>query len=251
MKKDLKGKVAVITGAASGIGRAIAQVFSQEGAKVVVSDYNEKGGKETVKKIKARKGKAIFIQADVSNYDQVKNLVETTIKKFGRLDILVNNAGVYLPHDALGASEKEWQKTLNVDLKGVWLCSKLALPQMLKQKKGKIINMASIAGFVGFQNSAAYCAAKGGVINLTREMALDYGPKKINVNAIAPGVIKTAMTKDILADKKIAKQLLAGIPIGRFGEPEDIAYLALYLASDVSDFVTGQIFTADGGWTAA
>lgn len=251
MQKHLQGKVAIVTGAGSGIGRAIAQVFAQEDAKVVVADYKEKGGRETLRKIKSKGGKAIFVKTDVSQYEQVKNMNDLTLKEFGRLDILVNNAGVYLPHDSLGASEEEWQKTIDVDLKGVWLCSKLAIPQMFKQRKGKIINIASIAGFVGFQNSAAYCAAKGGVINLTREMALDYGAKKINVNAIAPGVIKTAMTKDILADKKMTQQLLAGIPLGRFGEPEEVAYLALYLVSDVSDFVTGQVFTIDGGWTAA
>lgn len=251
MLTSLKEKVAVVTGAGGGIGRAIAQIFAQEGAEVVVSDYKSEGGEETVRLIKESGWKAIFIQADVSQEEEVKNLVEKTISQFGRLDILVNNAGVYLPNDAISGTNEEWQKTLNIDLGGVWLCSKYALPKMISQGKGKIINIASIAGLVGFQNSAAYCAAKGGVVNLTREMALDYGKNKINVNAIAPGVIKTAMTKDILADEKMTKQLLTGIPIGRFGEPEDVAYLALYLASDASDFVSGQVFAIDGGWTAA
>lgn len=245
----LKDKIAIVTGAGSGIGRGIAKVFSQEGAKIVVADYKPEGGEEIVKIIIDAGGQAVFSQTDVSKADQVQAMVKLATEKFGGVDILVNNAGVYLPHDALGMSEEEWQKTLDIDLKGVWLGAKFAIPEMLKKGKGKIINTASIAGFVGFQASAAYCAAKGGVINLTREMALDYAAKKINVNAIAPGVIKTAMTTDILKDEKMAKGMLAQTPIGRFGEPEDIAWAAVYLASDESDFMTGQIIVVDGGWT--
>lgn len=249
MSKDLSGKVAIVTGAGSGIGQAIAKVFAQEKAKVLVADFNIDGGQDTVSQITAAGRDAVFCQTDVSQSDQVKKMVDTAIKNFGRVDILVNNAGVYLPNDILNLSEEEWQKTIDIDLKGVYLGAKFALPQMIKQGKGKIINIASIAGIVGFRGSAVYCAAKGGVVNLTREMALDYGSQKININAIAPGVIKTNMTKEILADKKMTAGLLASIPLGRFGEPEDIAYLALYLASDVSDYVTGQIFTIDGGYT--
>lgn len=250
MRKDLQGKVAIVTGAGSGIGRAIAKLFVKEGAKVLIADYNSSTGQETVKQINDDKN-SLFCQADISHSTEVKKMIDLAIKHFGQVDILINNAGIYQEGDVIKTSEEEWQKTIDIDLKGVYLGSKFVLPQMIKQGKGKIINIASIAGLVGFQNSAAYCAAKGAVINLTREMALDYGSKKIFVNAIAPGVIKTAMTKDILGDKKIASQLLANIPIGRFGEPEDIAYLALYLASDVSDFVTGQTFVIDGGETAS
>lgn len=251
MQKDLSGKVAIVTGAGSGIGRAIAEVFAEEKAKIVVAEFNTEGGEETVKQIQAKGGEAVFIQTDVSDPESVRKITEQTMDSFGRIDILVNNAGVYLPGDVVSAHQEDWQKTIDIDLKGVMLACKLVIPQMLKTGKGKIINIASIAGLFGFPASSAYCAAKGGVVNLTREMALDFASKNINVNAIAPGVIKTAMTKDILADATMAKQLLAGIPIGRFGEPEDIAYLAFYLASDVSDFVTGQIFTIDGGQTAS
>jgi len=147
-------------------------------------------------------------------------------------------------------TEEIWQKTIDIDLKGVFYGAKTAVPEMEKRGKGKIISTTSIAGLVGFQGITAYCAAKGGVVNMTREMALDLAPKKINVNAIAPGVIKTAMTADILKDEKMAQGMLAQTPIGRFGEPEDIAWAAVYLASDESDFVTGHILVVDGGWIA-
>src|SRR3990172_12338567 len=174
-------------------------------------------------------------------------MVKAAVEKFGGLDILVNNAGVALMADLENTTDEIWQKTIDVDLKGVFLGTKAAVPEMEKRGKGKIINTASIAGLVGFAGITAYCAAKGGVVNMTKEMALDLAAKKINVNAIAPGVIKTNMTADILKDEKMAQGMLAQTPIGRFGEPEDIAYGALYLASDESDFVTGHTLVIDGG----
>lgn len=246
----LQNKIAIITGAGSGIGRAIAEVFAKEGAKVIVADYKSAGGQETVKNIVAAGGQAEFIQADVSKSDEIEAMVRVAAEKFGGLDILVNNAGVALMADLASTTDEIWQKTIDVDLKGVFLGIKFAVPEMEKRGKGKIINIASIAGLVGFQGITAYCAAKGGVVNMTKELALDLAPKKINVNAIAPGVIKTAMTADILKAPKMAEGMLAQTPIGRLGEPEDIAYAALYLASDESDFVTGHILVVDGGWIA-
>lgn len=245
----LKNKVAIVTGAGSGIGRAIALDFSKEGAKVVIADYNEESAKETVEMIKQNNGEAIVSKTDVSQSDQVKNMIKSAVQTFGGLDILVNNAGIVTMSDVVSTSEEDWQKNIDVDLKGVFLGVKAAVPEMEKRGKGKIINMASIAGLVGFQGITAYCAAKGGVVSMTREMALDLAPKKINVNAIAPGVIKTNMTVDILEDPKQAETMLAQTPLGRFGEPEDIAHLAVYLASDESDFMTGQTIAIDGGWT--
>lgn len=246
----LKNKVAIVTGASSGIGRAIAEIFSKEGAKIIVADYKSKGGQKTVKNIIDAGGQAEFVQTDVSKSDEVEVMVKVAVEKFGGLDILVNNAGVALMADLASTTEKIWQKTIDVDLKGVFLGVKFAVPEMEKRGKGKIINTASIAGLVGFQGITAYCAAKGGVVNMTKELALDLASKKINVNAIAPGVIKTAMTVDILKDPSMAKSMLTQTPIGRFGEPEDIAYAALYLASDESDFVTGHTLVVDGGWIA-
>lgn len=246
----LQDKVAIVTGAGSGIGRAMAEVFAKEGAKIIVADYKAEGGQETVKNIVVAGGQAEFVQADVSKSNEVEAMVKVAVEKFGGLDILVNNAGVALMADLASTTDEIWQKTIDVDLKGVFLGVKFAVPEMEKRGKGKIINTASIAGLVGFQGITAYCAAKGGVVNMTRELALDLASKKINVNAIAPGVIKTAMTTDILKDPKMAEGMLAQTPMGRLGEPEDIAYAALYLASDESDFVTGHTLVVDGGWIA-
>lgn len=245
----LEGKVTIITGGGTGIGRGIAVIFAKEGAKVVVSGRRQDVLEETVNIIKQNGGEAIGVSADVSDYNQVLSLIEKTIQQFGRIDILVNNAGVYFPHDVVSATDEEWNKTLSIDLKGVWLCSKVCLPKMLEQGGGKIINIASILGLVGSEQCAAYCAAKGGVINLTRQMALDYAPKHINVNAIAPGVIETDMTKPFLENEAMKKSFLEKTPVGRVGTPEDIAYAAVYLASSESDFVTGQTLIVDGGWT--
>ncbi len=247
----LKGKVAVVTGAGTGIGQAIAAFFAAEGASVIVNCHERKA-QETVDMIKKVGGTYIVVQADVSKADDVDRLISRTIEKFGRFDILVNNAGIYRSHLAHETSEEEWDAVIDVNLKGAFLCSKCAIPEMLKNEndaiKGRIINIASIAGIVGFAVSPAYCASKGGLILLTKEMALDYAPH-ININAICPGVIETPMTSELLRNLDARKELMSATPAGRPGRPEDIAGAAVFLASHDADFITGASLVVDGGWT--
>lgn len=248
------GRTAIITGASSGIGRAIALKFAAEGANVVNADIQEKpreDGIPTHEKIKETAGEAMFVETDVSDPGSVQRMVDKAVENFGQVDILVNNAGILLQGSIHETEEEDWNKLMAVDLDGVYLCSRAVIGHMLEEGiEGDIVNISSIAGLVGYGKSAAYCAAKGAVTELTREMALDYSSRGINVNAINPGVIKTQMTKDMREDEETRKFLDQNTPIPRLGKPEDIANAALFLASDESDFVAGHNLVVDGGWTA-
>ena len=250
--KRLEGKVAVVTGSNRGIGKGIAVALAKEGCKVVVNSYREdEEAKNTVEEIKKLGAESIFIKANVTREIDVRDLIEKAVKKFGMLDILVNNAGILVSGTVTTLTEKDWDRQMDVNLKGIFLCSKYAVQQMLKQGKGgRIINIGSIAGLVGFPGISAYCASKGGVTELAREMALDYAKYGITVNAIDPGVIVTDMTKGMLDDAATRKMLLENTPIGRFGQPEDIGNAAAFLALDESSFITGHNLVVDGGWTA-
>lgn len=211
-----------------------------------MADYSVEGGEETVKRVKEKGGEATFVAADVSRAADVQKMIKTAIDKYGRLDILHNNAGIEGPLGPTeNVSEADWDRVLSVNLKGVFLGSKYAIPQMLKQGGGVIINTASIAGLVGLTNISAYCASKGGIVLLTKAMAMEYARKNIRVNCICPGGIKTPML-----DLEGEKLFCEGEPIGRCGEPEEIAQAALYLACEQSSFVTGTALMVDGGWTA-
>lgn len=250
--KRLDGKVAIVTGSNRGIGRGIAVALAKEGCKVVVNSYREDdNARATVEEIKKLGADAIFVKANVTREIDVRDLIEKAVNKFGKLDILVNNAGILVSGTVTTLTEKDWNRQMDVNLKGVFLCTKYAVQQMLKQGKGgRVINISSIAGLVGFPGISAYCASKGGVTELTREVALDCAKYGITVNAIDPGVIVTDMTKGMLEDEATKKMLMENTPVGRFGQPEDIGNAAVFLALDESSFVTGHNLVVDGGWTA-
>lgn len=250
MEKIFKNKVAIVTGGSFGIGRAAAIAFAERGAQVTIADWMEDN--ETLNVIKATGGEAIFVKCDVSKDADVKTMVEKTVSTFGRLDYAFNNAGIEgisaVSHEC---TEEIWDKTININLKGIWLCMKYEIQQMLKKGKGAIVNNASIAGLVGFQGLPAYTASKHGVIGLTKTAALEYAKAGIRINAICPGVIKTPMIDRFTGNKKeVEKQFENMEPIGRLGQPEEVAEAALWLCSDASSFVTGNAMAVDGGWVA-
>lgn len=244
----LKNKVAIVTGSRRGIGRSITLELAKEGAKVVISDIDLKECQNVCDEIKKIGSDAIAIKCDVSKKSDVDAMVKKTIQKFKRIDILINNAGVVLMKPFVQMTEKDWDFVLDINLKGVFLCTNAVAKQMVKQKGGKIISIASIAGEVGFMNTSAYCASKAGIINLTRELAMELSPHNINVNVVAPGVIATKMTEDMLKDKKTKEFLLANTPLGRVGNPEEIGKAVIFLASNDSNFITGHTLVVDGGW---
>jgi len=242
----LDGKVALITGAGMGMGQAAALLFAKEGAKVAVVDWKAEAGEETVRTIKKAGGEAIFIKADVSKAEDAENMVKTTVKTYGKLDVIYNNAGILGRADFTeNITEEEWDKIMAVNLKGVWLGMKYAIPEMLKKGKGSIINTASQCGERGTRNLGAYCASKGGILALTRVTAMELAKKNIRVNALNPGIIGTPMA--LTASKKEQEGFAAIIPQGRMGRPEEVAYAALFLASDESSHVTGHTLVVDGG----
>lgn len=253
MERFMEGKVALVTGAGSGIGREIALLFGKRGAKVVVADVNERGGLETVDMIKKVSSEAVFLRVDVSKEAEVKMMIGETIKKFGKLDYAANNAGIE-GDQATTADQtlKNWEHVIDINLKGVFLCLKYEIAEMLKQGKGAIVNTSSVAGLAGFQNIAPYTASKHGVIGLTRTAALEYAAKGIRINAVCPGVIKTPMIDRFThGDAAAEKGMIAMEPIGRLGKPEEIAEAVVWLCSDSSSFVTGYPMAVDGGFIAA
>jgi NAD(P)-dependent dehydrogenase (short-subunit alcohol dehydrogenase family) len=250
----LKDKVALITGGTSGIGEATALLFAREGAQVAITGRNPERGAQVVKRIEASGGKTTFIRADVSSASDCQRAVNETVQAFGRIDILFNNAGVYYPQTALECSEREWDEQIDVNLKGTFLMSKAVLPGMIAQKSGVIINNASGWGIVGGDHAVAYCASKGGVVLMTKAMAIDHGSQGIRVNCVCPGDVETPM---LPADAKMRglkwEDYLAGCanrPLGRVGTVEEIAKAVLFLASDDSSFMTGAALVVDGGGTA-
>jgi NAD(P)-dependent dehydrogenase (short-subunit alcohol dehydrogenase family) len=250
MEKIFENKIAIVTGASFGIGKATAIAFARRGAKVVVADWLEEPS--TIKEIEAEGGTAVFVKCDVSKSKDVSELVNKAVKAFGRIDFAVNNAGIEgetaPTHEC---TEENWDKTININLKGVWLCMKHELTYMLKQGKGAIVNTASVAGLIGFPGLPAYVASKHGIVGLTKTAALENAKTGIRINAVCPGVIRTAMIDRITGkDKTVEKQFENMEPVGRMGEPEEVAEAIVWLCSDSASFITGHALAVDGGWIA-
>ncbi len=250
----LKDKVAVITGGTSGIGEATALLFAKEGAKVAITGRNEERGHRLVEKIRTAKGEAIFIRSDVNVAADCRSAIDETLRTFGRIDILFNNAGVFYPQTAIECSEREWDEQIDVNLKGTFLMSKFALPPMIAQGRGVIVNNSSGWGIVGGDHAVAYCASKGGVVLMTKAMAIDHGRQGIRVNCICPGDVDTPMLPVDAKSRGLSwDKYLAGCserPLGRIGTPDEIAKAVLFLACDDSSFMTGAALVVDGGGTA-
>lgn len=250
--KTLKDKVALITGAASGIGEAAAKLFAAEGASVVVSDITEDKGTKVVEDIKKAGGKAIFVKSDTSRPEDHERLVRETVKAFGKLDIAVNNAGIGGASAPTGEYPiNSWQKVIGINLSGVFYGMKYQLPEIEKAGSGSIVNIASILGQVGFENSPAYVAAKHGVVGLTKATALEYARKKIRVNSVGPGFIYTGLVNEEAMGKEVISLLEQKHAVGRLGTVDEVAELILFLASDKASFITGAYYPVDGGYLAS
>ena len=250
MSGTLQDKVMLVTGGASGIGRATCLALAREGAKVVVSDVDERGGEETVGFITQKGGQAKFIRADVANKDQVEALVQGVVDAYGRLDGAFNNAGIEgKPANTIDCTDENFDRTIDINVKGVWLCMRAELRQLQKQGEGgSIVNTASVAGLVGFETLPAYVASKHAVIGLTKTAALEFAKSKVRVNAVCPGVIETPMIDRLFAEIPEAREgFKAAEPVGRYGKPEEIAEATAWLLSDAASFVTGVAMPVDGG----
>jgi NAD(P)-dependent dehydrogenase (short-subunit alcohol dehydrogenase family) len=243
----LSGKIAIITGGGSGIGKAIAIAFVREGAKVVIAGRDSKKLERAAAEIG---GECLAVSADVSNASGVQKLVSATLERFKQINVLVNNAAVLLPGTAESLSEEDFDQTFNINVRGLWLMSRAVLPHMRAASSGSIVNIASVLGMVGARNRVAYSASKGAVMAMTKALALDHAAENIRVNCIAPGIVATEMVEKFNTDEAARRQREAMHPMGRFGQPEDVARAAVFLASDESGWTTGSVLTVDGGYSA-
>jgi 2-deoxy-D-gluconate 3-dehydrogenase len=245
-------RIAVVTGAASGMGRTFAVALAQAGADVVIADLpaQQEGAQETAAQVQAAGRRALVAPLDVTQVPTIQAMVARVLDEWGRIDILVNNAGINIRQYAVDVTEEAWDRIIDTNLKGVMFCAQAVGRHMIARGGGKIINVASQIGLVGYYQRITYCAAKAGVVNMTRVLALEWAPHGINVNAIAPTFVRTALVDKLLQDPEIEREVVSRIPLGRVAEPEDIAGAVIFLASPASDFCTGHTLLIDGGWTA-
>lgn len=241
----LEDKVAIVTGAAQGIGKAIALALAQEGANIVIVDINLEGAKATAREIESLGRETLVFEVDVSKADQVNEMVKKVLDSFKRIDILINNAGITRDALIVRMDESDWDKVMEINLKGAFNCSKAVARPMMKQRSGKIINIASVIGLVGNVGQSNYAASKAGIIGLAKSLAKELAPRGINVNAIAPGFIKTEMTERL--SQEVKAEMRKTIPLAKFGEVEDVAKVVLFLVSDAAGYITGQVINVDGG----
>ena len=248
----LDNQVAVVTGSGSGLGQAIAIAFAEAGATVVVTDLAQRlpNAKKTRDRIIQLGRKSVAVSLNVTSIRSIRRMVKKTIDEFGRIDILVNNAGVNISKPAVEVTEDDWDKVLDVNLKGVFFCCQEVGRTMIERRFGKIINVASQNGVIGYYNRAAYCSSKAGVVNLTRVLAIEWASKNINVNAIGPTFVRTPLTDKLFQEESFTSEVLRRIPLGRLGQPEDITGAVVFLASSAAQLITGHTLLIDGGWTA-
>ena len=251
---DLKNKVAIVTGARRGMGRAHALALAKAGAKVVVADISQEECEKVVQEIKKNKGEAIAVKCDVTKKEEIDQMIQAAVKEWGKLDILVNNAGIAEFVPFMEMTEAEWDKTIDINLKGYFLCAQAAAKEMAKQKSGAIVNIASVAMGqigVGFPNLTHYCASKGGIVGMSEAMAIELATYNIRVNVVSPGVIDTPMIDPVRQDKASMDGIMGRVPLPRVGKPEEVANAVVFLASDDSSYMTGSVVVVDGGWLAA
>lgn len=246
------GQVALVTGSGSGLGCSIALALAQAGANLVVTDLPARMGnaRQTRKWIRELGRECLMVSLNVTSLKSIERMVEKATERFGRIDILVNNAGINISKAALEVTEQDWDRVLDVNLKGVFFCSQAVARGMVQRKSGKIVNIASQNGVIGYYNRAAYCSSKAGVVNLTRVLAIEWAEQNINVNAVGPTFVRTPLTEKLFQDESFSQEVLSRIPLGRLGKPEDVAGAVVFLSSPAADLITGHTLLVDGGWTA-